>query len=106
MADMLKEAVRLRKLGFAIHWLVPGEKRPISDGWAEAPVMPVEELKKSYRVGYNVGFRPGKWSIVNGREICVLDVVRMSRQAESSAALPRWHSSTMTRSKKSGLNCL
>ena len=63
MADMLKEAVRLRKLGFAIHWLVPGEKRPISNGWAEAPVMPVEELKKSYRVGYNVGFRPGKWSV-------------------------------------------
>lgn len=74
MADMLKEAVRLRKLGFAIHWLVPGEKRPISNGWADAPVMPVEELKKSYRVGYNVGFRPGKWSVVNDREICVLDV--------------------------------
>ena len=27
-----------------------------------------------------------------------------SRQAESSAALPRWHSSMTTRSKKSGLN--
>ena len=29
-----------------------------------------------------------------------------SRQAASSAALPRWHSSTMMRSKKSGENCL
>lgn len=74
MADLLKEAVRLRELGFAIHWLVPGEKRPIEAGWADAPVMTPDALRQSYRPGYNVGFRPGKWSVVNGREICVLDV--------------------------------
>lgn len=74
MADLLKEAVRLRELGFAIHWLVPGEKRPIEAGWADAPVMTPDALRQSYRPGYNVGFRPGKWSIVDGREICVLDV--------------------------------
>ncbi len=28
----------------------------------------------SYRTGYNVGFRPGKWSIVDGHEIVVLDI--------------------------------
>jgi hypothetical protein len=32
--------------------------------------------------------------------------LRMSRQAESSAALPGWHSSMLMRSKKSGETCL
>ena len=32
------------------------------------------------------------------------EVSRISRQAESSAALPRWHSSMTIRSKKSGEN--
>ena len=74
MTDMLQEALRLRKLGFAIHWLIPGEKRPLESGWADAPIKSAEDLKKSYRLGYNVGFRPGKWSVVKGCEICVLDI--------------------------------
>lgn len=74
MTDMLQEALRLRKLGFAIHWLIPGEKRPLDSGWADAPIKSAEDLKKSYRPGYNVGFRSGKWSVVKGREICVLDI--------------------------------
>lgn len=74
MTEMLQEALRLRKLGFAIHWLIPGEKRPLESGWADAPIKSAEDLKKSYRLGYNVGFRPGKWSVVKGREICVLDI--------------------------------
>ena len=42
------------------------------------------------------------------RPICVADEKYSStlRQLASSAALPRWHSSTITRSKKSGENCL
>jgi hypothetical protein len=36
--------------------------------------MEVPELTNSYRPGFNVGFRPGKWSVVDGREICVLDI--------------------------------
>ena len=74
MTEMLQEALRLRKLGFAIHWLIPGEKRPVESGWADARIKSAEDLKKSYRPGYNVGFRPGKWSVVKGREICVLDI--------------------------------
>lgn len=74
MDDMLKEALRLRKLGFAIHWLRPQSKIPVSGGWADAPVMNEAALKASYQPGYNLGFRPGKWSVVNGKEICVLDV--------------------------------
>jgi hypothetical protein len=74
MDDMLKEALRLRKHGFAVHWLRPQSKIPLLEGWANAPVMSEAELKSSYRPGMNLGFRPGKWSVVNGKEICVLDV--------------------------------
>lgn len=74
MDDMLKEALRLRDLGFAIHWLRPQSKVPVSEGWAVAPVLTEAELKASYRPGYNLGFRPGKWSVVKGKEVCVLDV--------------------------------
>lgn len=74
MDEVLKEAIRLRKLGFAIHWLVPGEKRPVASGWADAPIMSVDELMKTYHAGMNVGFRAGKWSVVSGKELAVLDV--------------------------------
>ena len=72
MDDMLNEALRLRKLGFAIHWLRPKSKIPVGDGWANAAVMGEAALKASYQSGFNMGFRPGKWSAVNGKEICVL----------------------------------
>lgn len=74
MDDMLKEALRLRKLGFGIHWLRPKSKIPVSEGWANAAVMDERALKASYRSGLNVGFRPGKWSVVNEKEIAVLDI--------------------------------
>lgn len=74
MSKVLEEALRLRKLGLAVHWLMPGEKRPVFSGWTNAPVMSVDELEASYREGYNVGFRAGKYSIVKDKEVCVLDV--------------------------------
>jgi len=74
MDDALKEALRLRELGFAVHWLVAGQKRPIASEWASAPVMNTDDLRRTYKPGYNVGFRAGKWSVVDGKEICVLDV--------------------------------
>ena len=74
MDDMLKEALRLRKLGFAVHWLRPQSKIPLGTAWADAPVMDERAIRSSYQSGYNLGFRPGKWSVVKGREICVLDI--------------------------------
>ncbi len=74
MADVLAEALRLRKVGFAVHWLRPASKAPVLEGWANASVMNENALKGSYRPGLNVGFRPGKWSVVDGREVCVLDI--------------------------------
>ena len=74
MDEMLKEALRLRKLGFAVHWLRERSKAPVLSGWSNAPVMTEADLKASYRSDMNVGFRPGQWSVVNGQEICALDV--------------------------------
>ena len=53
-------------------------------------------MLETYSVSFGVAVRPicvapEKWS-------------RISRQAESSAALPRWHSSITIRSKKPGEN--
>ena len=74
MSTILKTALALREQGFAIHWLVPKEKRPVEAGWADAPIMSIKELETTYRTGYNVGFRPGKWSVFEGKEVVVLDI--------------------------------
>jgi hypothetical protein len=71
---MLQEAIRLRKLGFAIHWLKPNSKAPVMAGWSQAEVMDEAELIRTYGRGNNLGFRPGRWSVVDGKEICVLDI--------------------------------
>ena len=91
MDEMLKEALRLRKLGFATHWLQPGSKMPVASGWSAAPVMSEKELTKAYVPGHNLGFRAGKWSVVNGKEICVLDVdirggAAYAKEAHAAAA--------------------
>lgn len=74
MDKVLTEAVRLRKLGFAIHWLQRASKIPAVGGWAQAAVMDETALIASYRPDFNVGFRPGRWSVVDGREVAVLDI--------------------------------
>ena len=74
MDNILKEAIGLSELGFAVHWLRPGQKIPVNNGWADASVLTPDQLIKTFRPGYNLGFRAGKWSVVDGKEICVLDV--------------------------------
>jgi hypothetical protein len=74
MNPTLKTALALREMGFAIHWLRRKEKIPLDAGWSEAPVASLATLESSFREGYNVGFRPGKWSVVDGHEIIVLDI--------------------------------
>ena len=74
MADILSEALRLRKLGFAVHWLRQASKIPVAGEWSTLPVMNETALKEYYSRGFNVGFRPGKWSVVDGQEVCVLDI--------------------------------
>lgn len=74
MRNALDEAVRLRELGFAVHWVQRNSKAPVAAGWTKAPVMTVQELRSTYRPGYNVGFRAGSSSVIQDKEICVLDI--------------------------------
>lgn len=74
MNKTLKTALALREMGFAVHWLQPKSKAPLNAGWSDAPVMSKKELESSFRDGYNVGFRPGKYSKVDGKYVLVLDI--------------------------------
>jgi hypothetical protein len=87
MADqVLQDAIRLLRAGFAVHWLAPASKAPIEGGWAQRTFIEEDELVATYKRGFNVGFRPGKWSVVEGREICVIDVdVRGGERYEQEA---------------------
>jgi len=74
MDKFLKDALTLRERGFAIHWLQPRSKKPILNSWSDRDPQTIKELEAAFHPGYNVGFRVGKWSIVNKKEICVLDI--------------------------------
>lgn len=71
---MLHDIEQFARAGFAIHWLHSKSKRPIGDKWSEAPVKTLEQLRKSYRDGNNVGVRLGKWSKVGSDYLLVIDV--------------------------------
>ena len=74
MEAILDSAMTLRERGFAVHWLRPGSKIPVEKGWSDAPVATADELTQRYQTGLNLGFRAGKWSVVDGYGIIVLDI--------------------------------
>lgn len=71
---MLEQAISLRSLGFAIHWLHPKSKRPIGNEWSEKPVLDANGLRASYKQGNNVGVRLGMWSKVGGLYLHIIDM--------------------------------
>ena len=89
-SDPVREAAAaLAKAGFALHWLKPRRKSPVTSGWPTAPVPAVAELMASYRPGYNLGLRPGKWSKVGGfyAHWIDLDIRNPALADEAKAAL-------------------
>ena len=71
---MLNEIERLYNLGFAIHWIMPGQKRPVESAWTTGPRKSWEHLKKTYKKGYNVGVRTGSASKIGENYLAVIDV--------------------------------
>ena len=67
-------ALRLCKLGFAVHWLRLRSKAPVEAGWPDLPVKTAEELMRTHQPAFNLGFRAGAPSIVDGLALVVLDV--------------------------------
>lgn len=72
--NVLLEARRLYKLGFAIHWLHPKSKRPIENGWTTGPRKTWKELQGTYEPGYNVGVRTGEASQIGENYLACIDV--------------------------------
>lgn len=62
------------RAGFALHWLKPRSKAPLTDGWSRAPVPDPDGLRRTYKQGYNVGVRLGEPSAVAGGFLHVLDI--------------------------------
>lgn len=65
-SDMLEAITPFAKAGFAVHYLHPKSKRPIGNDWSEAPVASLDQLRRNYTAGNNVGVRLGKPSALIG----------------------------------------
>lgn len=85
---MISTIEHLAKAGFALHWLHPKSKRPIGNDWAAKPVASLQDLKRSYRDGNNVGVRLGKWSVVGDLFLHIIDVdIRKAELADVARAV-------------------
>jgi predicted P-loop ATPase len=71
---MMREALRLYRLGFAVHWLHAKSKRPVDMGWATGLRPSWKYLRETYQPGYNLGVRTGTPSCLGGRYLAVIDV--------------------------------
>ena len=69
---MLAGALQARASGLAVHY--QHGKRAFERGWSTAPPRDAAALSRDFRDGYNIGFRTGDWSKVDGWPVVVLDV--------------------------------
>jgi predicted P-loop ATPase len=94
--NILETVLPLKEIGFALHWLHPKTKKPIGEGWGSAPVATIDQLRKSYRPGNNVGVRLGEYSEIDGLywHAIDMDIRRPEYEEEAHAALaafyPEW----------------
>jgi len=72
--DAFKEAQRLYRLGFAVHWLHPKSKRPVESGWTTGPRKDWDYLKETFHDNFNVGVRLGTVSKIGESYLAVVDV--------------------------------
>lgn len=101
---MDKEIAKLVRAGVSVHWLRPESKAPFP-GWADAPVASPEDLKASHKPGYNVGFRPGEFSEIDGYFLHVIDLdIRRPEKADEAweALLRLWPDAEAAPFVKSG----
>lgn len=85
--NIVREIAPFVEAGIAIHWLKPKSKAPVDDGWSDAEVATLDELKRTYRPGYNVGFRPGKFSKVGSYYLQLIDLdIRVPEMAREARA--------------------
>jgi hypothetical protein len=68
---ILEGALLAQAAGFAVHY--QRGKRAFEPCWSTSPPKIAEELRQDYRDGYNIGFRTGDWSKLDGWPVVVLD---------------------------------
>lgn len=73
-SNLLREAERLYRKGFAILWLRPNSKAPVEDAWTSGPRKNWDYLKETHRPGYNVGVRLGTPSALKAGYLAVIDL--------------------------------
>lgn len=75
--------------GVAVHWLKPQSKAPVDNAWSDASVASLADLRDSWRPGYNVGVRTGRFSKIGNLYLYLidLDIRDEGKAAEARAAL-------------------
>jgi hypothetical protein len=86
---MLEAALYAQARGLAVHY--QRGKRAFEPGWSTSPPKGPEDLRRDYRAGYNIAFRAGEWSRLDGWPIVVLDAdIRSDDPAHRAAARKAW----------------
>ncbi|MFC7704845.1 VapE domain-containing protein [Plastorhodobacter daqingensis] len=91
LQSVLDQCRELIDAGAALHWLVPGQKRPIDENWSTALRQTRDDLRRAYRSNANIGIRLGEPSATDAGYIHLIDLdIRVpAKAAEAHAALKR-----------------
>lgn len=71
---MLKDAIALAEAGFSVIWLKERSKAPVAAEWSSLPTASVDQIRRTYRKGRNMGVRLGEPSRVEGFYLHVFDM--------------------------------
>lgn len=69
--SVLDGALAAQAAGLAVHF--QRGKRAFERNWSSAPPKQADDIRRDYRDGYNIGFRAGAWSRLDGWPVVVLD---------------------------------
>lgn len=73
--------------GVALHWLHPKSKRPIGEKWSETTVASLDQLRRTYSAGNNVGVRLGEPSRLADGFLYAIDLdIRVADLADEAWA--------------------
>ncbi|NKM11475.1 hypothetical protein GFL85_10570 [Rhizobium laguerreae] len=107
-ASSLPKLRRLLRSGFALHLLHSRSKRPVGNDWASRPILTEAEFEQQLLPTHNVGVRLGKWSVVAGLYLHVIDLdIRVDAEAGAARArltelFPDWQAYPVVQSGSMG----
>lgn len=88
LPEMLSAIRPMVDAGVSIHWLKSRKKSPVEANWSTVPTKTFDDLRAEYRRGFNVGIRPGEFSLTASGYLHIIDVdIRDPAQAGDAWAL-------------------